>query len=262
MHDLQVLLYMPFLVGGGHSTQKQMSLFSELGHKLKRGPVCGSTRAGRNDCSKPMHSIVSLFTTAPTSVAASSASSPSYSTMAVSDDDPGCSPAAPEGLATRVPLPLPFSQKLVKQGVEFSFRGRPGVSLADWIRLSEKGKTHLCLDDPSESLDEVVSESQILYQCQWPGYDTHTRYLPLPDGVVDGSVPFTKADLLDMVCKTLADWILMVTRCKQIECTERNWAIGLDGITFKHVYVASVIEVKGYIPKWVPVLEIDPTAFR
>ncbi|KAI8999138.1 hypothetical protein BD414DRAFT_477071 [Trametes punicea] len=161
----------------------------------------------------------------------------------------------------RVPVPLPFSPECIVKTVSFRSGGSHGVSLEEWIRLYEKGKSHLCLDDPEDSLEELVIDSQILYQCRWPGYDAHTCYIPMPEHVVEGLAVFKKSELLDMVCQTLARWILAITRCKQIECREPNWAIGLGWITFKHIYVVSVVEVQGYLPKWVPIVEVDAEAF-
>ncbi|KAI8968691.1 hypothetical protein BD414DRAFT_498650 [Trametes punicea] len=134
----------------------------------------------------------------------------------------------------RVPVPLPFSPECIVKTVSFRSGGSHGVSLEEWIRL----------------LEELVIDSQILYQCRWPGYDAHTCYIPMPEHVVEGLAVFKKSELLDMVCQTLARWILAITRCKQIECREPNWAIGLGWITFKHIYVVSVVEVQGYLPKW------------
>ncbi|KAL1947211.1 hypothetical protein VTO73DRAFT_14172 [Trametes versicolor] len=167
-----------------------------------------------------------------------------------------------EDISSRVPLPTPFSQNIAANVVEFRSQGARGVSLADWIRLSEKRKTHTCLDDPNESLDELVDDWKILYQCQWPGYDAHTCYVAVPEEAAAGTAPLKKVDLLDMVCQTLADWVLAVTRRRHMECSAPAWVIGLDEITFKHIYVVSVVEVEGYVRKWVPVLEIDAEALR
>ncbi|KAI0355111.1 hypothetical protein OH77DRAFT_1403680 [Trametes cingulata] len=261
MHDLLLMYYTPYLLGGHGSAQK--SLFSDLARRLQRATSCGLARPVRASDSKPQCSARTTTTSSPTSHLARSASSSAYSSMASSSADSRCSSPTDDS-ATRVPLPLSFSKDLITQTVEFSSRGRRGVCLADWIRFSEKGKTRLCLDDPTESLDEVFSESTVLYQCQWPGYDVQTRYLPLPDHITScsGSASFTRTDLLDLICRTLADWMLMITRCRNIECTEPEWAVGLEGITFRHVYVVGVVEVEGYLHKWVPVVEVDAEAFR
>ncbi|KAI0696569.1 hypothetical protein C8T65DRAFT_583310 [Cerioporus squamosus] len=163
----------------------------------------------------------------------------------------------------RVRVPVPFSDACITNRVVFSFRGCRGISLGEWARLSEKGKTYLGVDDAHESVDELLSgEGQSLFQSHWPGYDPRTCYLDLPAHVTTGERSFAKADLLDMVCQALVDWVLKVTNCRQIECREPEWAIGLKQITFRHIYVTSVVEVKGYVSKWVPILEIDPRAFQ
>lgn len=46
---------------------------------------------------------------------------------------------------------------------------------------------------------------------KWPGYDAHTCYVAVPEEVAAGTAPLKKVDLLDMVCQTLADWVLSVT---------------------------------------------------
>ena len=112
----------------------------------------------------------------------------------------------------------------------------------------------------------------------------------MPAHVTAGEAAFTKVDVLDMVCQALVDWVLklivrhiwpwlrvsfrtfalrtdefpfsLLQNCRQIECREPQWAIGLKQITFRHIYVTSVVEVKGYVSKWVPVLEIEPRAFQ
>ncbi|RDX52924.1 hypothetical protein OH76DRAFT_1344771 [Lentinus brumalis] len=163
----------------------------------------------------------------------------------------------------RVSVPLPFSNACILNDVAFSSRGCRGISLDEWTKLAEKGRTYLGIDDPHASVDELFSrEGQPLFQSHWPGYDTRTCYLDMPAHVNTGERAFTKVDLLDMVCQALVDWVLKVTNCRQIECREPEWAIGLKQITFRHIYVASVVEVKGYVSKWVPVLEIDPRAFQ
>ncbi|KAI0628766.1 hypothetical protein C8Q77DRAFT_1161797 [Trametes polyzona] len=172
------------------------------------------------------------------------------------------SPEPEQSPSSRIQLPLPFSRDKIANTVQFRRRGARGVSLAEWIRMSERGKTRRCIDDPELNLDELVDEWKILYQCQWPGYDAHTCYVRLPEEVAAGTAPLKKIDLLDMVCETLADWVLSVTRSRHRECTDPRWAIGLKEITFKHIYVVAVVEVEGYVRKWAPVLEIDEDAFR
>ncbi|KAI0648418.1 hypothetical protein C8Q79DRAFT_1008743 [Trametes meyenii] len=175
-----------------------------------------------------------------------------------SDGDSGYfSSSSSQERPKRIPLPLPFSEDDVVNRVEFSTCGRPGVSLADWISHSDKRRSHLCLDDPEESLDELIADHRILYQCRWPGYDAHTCYVRMPAPVTQGVSALKKVDLLDVICKTLADWVLEMIRRKHIECTQPEWAIGLKNITFRHIYIVSVVELKGYTPKWVPVIEVD-----
>ncbi len=44
-------------------------------------------------------------------------------------------------------------------------------------------------------------------------------------------------------------------------CCDPRWAVGLDQITFRHIFMVGVVQTKGYVSKWVPVLEIDRSAF-
>ncbi|KAI0738007.1 hypothetical protein C8Q80DRAFT_1114162 [Daedaleopsis nitida] len=164
----------------------------------------------------------------------------------------------------RIPLPLPFSDASISRRIDFHHCGRRGVNLDDWAKLSEKRRTYLAIDDAREGLDEMFeyNDGKILFQSHWPGYDTRTCFLEMPAGVTDCGRAFTKADLLDMVCQALVDWVLNITNRRHIECRDPRWAVGLKQITFKHIYVTSVVEVKGYVSKWAPVLEIDPRAFE
>ncbi|KAJ8482715.1 hypothetical protein ONZ51_g5184 [Trametes cubensis] len=152
--------------------------------------------------------------------------------------------------STRIALPLPHAVKhAAVHTVEFqSADGSRGVSLAEWIRLSDKRKSELCLKDPQESLEELILDSQVLYQCQWPGYDADTCYISTPSHVAEGVAPLRKVDFLDVICERLSHWVLQTLRCKHVECTEPQWALGLDSITFEHIYVVAVVEVKGYVP--------------
>ncbi|KAI9059789.1 hypothetical protein FKP32DRAFT_1679601 [Trametes sanguinea] len=191
-------------------------------------------------------------------------SSPASSTMTLSDMASECSSSSSfsaQDTPPRIRVSLPFSQENIVNKVEFNSGGSLGVCLASWLRLSDKRQSHRCLDDPDEILDELLLDSMILYQSQWPGYDAHTCYVPVPSHVAEGHEALKKIDLLDMVCEVLARWILTITRCRHIECTEPEWAIGLDRITFKHIYVVAVAEISGYASKWVPILEVDSTAF-
>ena len=43
-------------------------------------------------------------------------------------------------------------------------------------------------------------------------------------------------------------------------CRDPRWAIGLSRITFKHVYVVGVVQTKGYVAKWLPLLEVESSA--
>ncbi|KAI0668375.1 hypothetical protein C8Q78DRAFT_1081250 [Trametes maxima] len=180
-----------------------------------------------------------------------------------SDGDSGySSSSSSQACSKRVPIPLFFSEDDVVNRVQFNTGGRPGVSVADWISHSDKRRSGLCLDDPEESLDELITDDQILYQCRWPGYDAHTCYVSMPAHVTRGVSSFRKVDLLNMVCGTLADWVLNITRRRHIECSQPEWAIGLENITFRHIYVVSAVEVKGYTSKWSPVIEVDGKAFE
>ena len=46
---------------------------------------------------------------------------------------------------------------------------------------------------------------------QWPGYNPHTRVLDMPAAVVGGARALTHADLLDMVCGTVLDWMVTIS---------------------------------------------------
>ena len=35
----------------------------------------------------------------------------------------------------------------------------------------------------------------------------------------------------------------------------------MDQITFRHIFVVGVVQIKGYVSKWIPVLEVDRSAF-
>ncbi|CDO71890.1 hypothetical protein BN946_scf184940.g37 [Trametes cinnabarina] len=181
--------------------------------------------------------------------------------MTFSDVNFDCSSASLQDDSVRVRLPFPFPHKDIVNTVEFSSGGSPGVGLDTWIKLSEKRQTHRCLDSPEDSLEELILDRTILYQCQWPGYDPHTCFVPVPTHIEDGTDVLKKGDLLDMICEVLACWILRVMRCGHVKCTEPQWAIGVNNITFKHVYIVAVVEVQGYMPKWVPVLEVDSNIF-
>ncbi|KAL7282921.1 hypothetical protein ACG7TL_002339 [Trametes sanguinea] len=189
-------------------------------------------------------------------------SSPASSILTFSDMASECSSSSSQDALTRVPVPLPYPQENIVNTIEFNSGGSRGVSLASWMRLSDKRQSHRCLDSPDDRLDELCIGSMILYQLRWPGYDAHTCYVPVPSHVEEGRDALKKIDVLDMVCEVLARWILSITRCRHIECIEPEWAIGLDRITFKHIYVVAVAEVSGYAPKWVPVLEVDSAAFE
>ncbi|KAH9857499.1 hypothetical protein C2E23DRAFT_277348 [Lenzites betulinus] len=251
----------------------QRTLFSGISHTAADDGVHTQTRPFIASWSKTQqHRAVGLSTihyaTLRSSIysPASSTSSMASSNSTEDEIDPGYASSSSSSSsasisATRVPLPLPFPPARVSNVVEFRMHGSRGVSLAEWIRLSEKKRTHLCLDNPNDSLDELIDDWRILYQNQWPGYDADTRYIAVPEAVAAGTAPLRKVDLLDMVCQALADWVLSTTRRRHTVCTEPQWAIGLDSITFKHIRVVSVVEVAGYVRKWVPVLEVDAEAF-
>ncbi|TBU24795.1 hypothetical protein BD311DRAFT_670920 [Dichomitus squalens] len=169
--------------------------------------------------------------------------------------------SAPITSSGRVRLPVQFSDDQIEHTVTFTSRYGESVSLAEWARLSEKRKTHLGLACPHERLDELFpDDANVLFQCHWPGYATRTRFLDLPSDINDIGSNFTTVNLLDMVCKELLNWILRLTNDRHITCRDPRWAIGLNQITFKHIYVSGVVRTKGYVAKWVPVLEIDSTA--
>ncbi|KAI1791531.1 hypothetical protein LXA43DRAFT_863698, partial [Ganoderma leucocontextum] len=163
--------------------------------------------------------------------------------------------------AGRIAVSLPFSQDQVEHTVTFPSRHGKGVSLAEWARLSEKRKTHLLLNDAHERIDELApDDARVLFQSHWPGYASRTRFLELPPHVSELEGAFTKAYLLDMVCKELVEWVLTLTNDRHIVCRDSAWAVGLNQITFRHIFVVGVVQTKGYISKWVPVLEVDRSA--
>ena len=47
---------------------------------------------------------------------------------------------------------------------------------------------------------------------------------------------------------------------RHIACCQPGWAVGLDRITFKDVHVVGMVEVEGYVRKWVPLLEVEMRA--
>ncbi|KAI0823887.1 hypothetical protein BC628DRAFT_486537 [Trametes gibbosa] len=250
----------------------QRTLFSGVSHTSTDAAACTPARSAiaswiktqqrRVAPSGMMHSAV--LGTSDSSSAASMGSMASSSSTEDEFDFGYASSTSSEAstFSTSVPMPLPFPPARVSNIVEFRRNGSRGVSLAEWIRLTEKKRTRQCLDDPDECLDELVDDWKILYQCQWPGYDAHTCYIAVPEAVAAGTAPLRKVDFLDMVCKALAGWVLSTTRQRHIECVEPHWAIGLDAISFKHIRVVSVLEVAGYVRKWVPVLEIDARAIQ
>lgn len=61
------------------------------------------------------------------------------------------------------------------------------------------------------SLAAAHDDANCIRFYKWPGYDAHTCYVAVPEGVAAGTAPLKKVDLLDMVCQTLADWVLAVT---------------------------------------------------
>ncbi|OJT06230.1 hypothetical protein TRAPUB_2911 [Trametes pubescens] len=257
--------YSPNLLACSGSGQRP--LFSGISHIIQSEAVYSQTSHAVVPSSTLHQRRVAALHTKPTSTRPFAVSPSSFSgSMASSNDhevDSGYSSStSSEEAHSRIPLPSPFPEDCAANVLEFRSQGARGVSLADWIRLSEKRKTHACLDDPDESLDELIDDWKVLYQCQWPGYDAHTCYVAVPEEVAAGTASLRKVDLLDMVCQTLADWVLSVTRRRHTECSAPAWAIGLHEITFKHIYVVSVIEVEGYVRKWVPVLEIDAEALR
>ncbi len=60
-------------------------------------------------------------------------------------------------------------------------------------------------------LAAVRDDANCIRFYQWPGYDAHTCYVAVPEEVAAGTASLRKVDLLDMVCQTLADWVLSVT---------------------------------------------------
>ncbi|KAI0333144.1 hypothetical protein GY45DRAFT_1245317 [Cubamyces sp. BRFM 1775] len=264
MQDLLLMYYAPYLLGYLGFPWKPLSSDNV------RSRACGSQHTSNlaTPCATNNTATAAQHPSRSPSVLSSATSSSIYSSMMSSDSDDMSSSSstsmttAEDVPLARIPLPLPHA---VKQDpahtVEFrSANGSRGVSLAEWIRLSERRISDLCLENPEESLEEVILEKRILYQCQWPGYDVDTCYIPTPSHVADGLAPLRKADLLDIICERLSHWVLQTIQCRQIECKEPQWALGLDQITFEHIYVVSVVEVKGYTCKWVPVIEIDADA--
>lgn len=164
-------------------------------------------------------------------------------------------------MTPRIPLPLPFSAPCLADAnrVEFSLRGCRGVSLSEWARLAEKRKTHLALDDPHASLEDVFEseeQGQLLFQShvsllhtlhclaslktrtrththyvrQWPGYDVRTCFLDMPQHVAAGEGPLTRVSLLDMVCQALVDWVVNISvrardsACAQLASVDQQYA--------------------------------------
>lgn len=41
-----------------------------------------------------------------------------------------------------------------------------------------------------------------------------------------------------------------------------KWSVGTRGVTFRHVYVIGVVELKGYMSKWIPLLEVEEKALQ
>ncbi|KAI0657197.1 hypothetical protein C8Q70DRAFT_920182 [Cubamyces menziesii] len=264
MHDRLLTYYAPYLLGC-------------LGFPWKSST---SNNVRSDACSSPYPSSLatpcvannSVTTTqypsrSPSVLSSATSSSTRFSMSSSGSDDMSSSSSTSISTtgdvpSTRIALPLPHAVKhAAVHTVEFqSADGSRGVSLAEWIRLSDKRKSELCLKDPQESLEELILDSQVLYQCQWPGYDADTCYISTPSHVAEGVAPLRKVDFLDVICERLSHWVLQTLRCKHVECTEPQWALGLDSITFEHIYVVAVVEVKGYVPKWVPVVEVDASA--
>ncbi|KAH9890520.1 hypothetical protein C8Q73DRAFT_651921 [Cubamyces lactineus] len=267
MHDLLLTYYAPYLLGYLGFPWKLVTSDNV------RSRTCGSQQSSTltTPYASNNTSTAAQYPSRSPSVLSLATSSSSQSSMTSADSDnmsssssTSISTAAEDVYPARIPLPLPHP---VKHGAEHivEFRGADGsrgVSLAEWIKLSERRKSEFCLEDPDESLEELVLDSKVLYQCQWPGYDADTCYIPMPSHVSEGVAPFRKVDLLDMICERLSHWVLQTIRCREIECKEPQWALGLDCITFEHIYVVSVVEVRGYTSKWVPVIEIDADVVR
>ena len=75
-----------------------------------------------------------------------------------------------------------------------------------------------------------------------------------PDGTAPSSGPSTPAWTdVSALC-----WLCQNDR--HIVCRDHRWSIGLSRITFKHVYVVGVVQTKGYVAKWLPLLEVDSSA--
>ena len=74
--------------------------------------------------------------------------------------------------ATRLAVPLPFSDTLITNRVEFTHAivGRRGVCLAEWARLAEKRRTHLALargrrqGDAEVVEDMFAGEERVVFQ--------------------------------------------------------------------------------------------------
>ena len=71
-----------------------------------------------------------------------------------------------ERVTPRVAVPLPFSDARITNRIDFHSRGCRGISLGEWAKLAEKGKTALGIDGPQDPLDEMFSseDSQLLFQ--------------------------------------------------------------------------------------------------
>ena len=77
----------------------------------------------------------------------------------------GSRPTSRVRVTPRVAVPLPFPDGCIANRIDFHSRGCRGISLDEWAKLAEKGKTSLGIDDPLEGLDELFSgEEQLLFQ--------------------------------------------------------------------------------------------------
>lgn len=146
-------------------------MFSGISHIVQSEAVYGLTKHAAVPSSNLHQRRVATLTTKSAPARPFTASTSSFgSSMESSSDhevDSGYSSStSSEETPSRVLLPTPFSQDCAANVVEFRSQDARGVSLAEWIRLSEKRKTYMCLDDPNETLDELVDDWKILYQCQ------------------------------------------------------------------------------------------------
>ncbi|KAH9911683.1 uncharacterized protein BXZ73DRAFT_107869 [Epithele typhae] len=176
-------------------------------------------------------------------------------------------PPMSAGAGERIALPFPFPAAQLGQRVAFQppqCAPRRAVSLAQWDRLAARRRSHGALrgaHDPLDAGGAFEGAERVLLQSHWPGYATWTHMLAMPAHVRAGARAFTRADLFDMVCGAMVDWVVRTSNAKHVVCEEPAWTVGPNEISLEHIYVVGAVEVVGYVSKWVPLLEVDERAF-